>query len=381
MVRRRRTVPSFALLALLGAGTHLAAVEVSALGADGAWHRGNVGADAANLTVGTAVIPLDRLVVARFPATSPASAIDQGVVLNDGDVIAGVVVGMQNGQVEVAGDLVGNKTLPASAITALVLAAAPLRDLAHLGTEPGGVRFANGDRLAGTLTFLNANNAGIDTGKRIVEIPRERLALVRLAGNGARAATTHVRLATGERLSGKVRRADAKTLELEHPLLGAVVLPIALVTTVWSDGGALTALSSLPFTANQAGFLGPAGAATADRTRAGGSLQVQDGSAERGVWTSARSELVWTLDGSAERLVVEVGLDPAQARRGDAVVRVLGDGKPLAEVPLAGGAATVVNVPLAGVRQLTLVTDIGPDGTSTGDHVAWCWPVLVRGAP
>jgi hypothetical protein len=76
--------------------------------------------------------------------------------------------------------------------------------------------------------------------------------------------------------------------------------------------------------------------------------------------------------------VGEVALAPRHAGRGDAVARLVGDGRVLAEIPLAGGTVHHLDVPLAGVRRLSLITDAGPDGVTTGDEVAWSWLTLVR---
>ena len=62
-------------------------------------------------------------------------------------------------------------------------------------------------------------------------------------------------------------------------------------------------------------------------------------------------------------------------------MRVLGDGKMLAEIALADGKPHLLNVALTGVRTLVLQTEAGPDGVTTGDLVTWSWPMLVRGAP
>ncbi len=352
------------------------------LAGDGVVLRGAVTSDGKTLNVGPAMVALERVVAARFAPA--ATTIDQGMVLADGDVVAGVVVSMQNGQLEFASDRFGSRSLPLSAVSALVLAPQTITDLVRVSDEPAGARFINGDRLGGALTFLNPAAAGINNGKRIVELPRERLALLRTATAPPVANTgiqQRVRLVTGERISGTLTKLDTNTLTLKHAVLGNLALPVALVATMWSEGGVLSSLTALPATVTQVGFLGASATPRANGAGNDGPSQVLSGTAEQLIRVHARSELTYVLDGTSDVLVGEVALDARGVGRGDAVVRVVGDGKTLVEIPLADGASHALNVPLTGVRQLSLVTDVGPDGTTTGDLVTWCWPVLVRGAP
>lgn len=381
MTTRRARLAAF--VAVCGLCSALSAAEVTVLAGDGTVHRGAVTSDGKTMRIGAATLALERLVAVRFAPA--AGTLDQGVVLADGDVVAGVVVSMQNGQLELASDRFGRHSLPVGAASALVLAPQTISDLMRVSEEPAGARFINGDRLAGSLSFLNPAAAGLNNGKRIVELPRDRLALIRCAPAPVAATTTaalqRVRLVTGERISGRLASLDAGTLTLTHPVLGNLSLPLALVATLWIEGGAVTALTTLPATVTQTGFLGALAAPRANGAGNDGPLLVPSGNAEQVIRVQARSELVYALDGGSDLLVAEVALAARGVGRGDAVVRVLGDGKVLSEVALGDGAIHVLNVPLTGIRQLTLVTDVGPDGTTTGDVVTWCWPVLVRGAP
>lgn len=376
---------SWRLPLLLGAvlAAPLVAADASVLAGDGAQHKGAITSDGRSLTVGTASIPLDRVVAARFNV-AVAGAVDQGVVLVDGDVVAGVVVGLQSEKVELASDRFGTRTLPVAGVAGLILASQPLTGLARIADEPAGGRLLNGDHLAGVVAFLNPAAAGINNGKRIVELPRERLALVRTGTalaptTVANGAVQRVRLITGERLSGTLTRLDAGTLTLKHAALGDLAIPVALVASLWSEGGALTPLTTLPAKVAQAGFLGPAALPRADGAGNDGPAPVVGGTAEQVLRVQAECALTYALDGNAGALVGEVALDPRAIGRGDAVVQVFGDNQKLAEIALADGAVHVFNVPLAGVRSLVLKTTSGPDQTTSGDLVTWTWSALVRG--
>lgn len=361
----------------------LIAADANVLAGDGTQLKGAITSDGRTLTVGGATLALERLVAARFNNANVANEVDQGVVLADGDVVAGVVLSVQNNLLDLASDRFGTRSLPLTGIAGLILAPQSLTTLARLGDEPAGGRFLNGDRLAGSVAFLNPAAAGINNGKRIVELPRERLALVR-TGTALTAVTTtvqRVRLITGERLSGALTKLDGATLTLKHPALGELSIPLALVASLWSDGGALTSLTTKSATVTQAGFLGPATLPRANGASNDGPLVVLGGTAEQVLRVQAHGALTYTLDGTSDVLVGEIALDPRAIGHGDATVRVLGDGKTLAEIALADGKPHVLNVPLTGVRTLVLQTEAGPDGVTTGDLVTWSWPVLVRGAP
>jgi len=378
---------------LIIAGVPLMAADANVLAGDGTQAKGTATSDGRTLSVGTAAITIDRLIAARFTTSAAAvsSNVDQGVVLADGDVVAGVVVAVQNGQMEVASDRFGSRSLPLANVAGLILAPQSITVLARIGDEPAGGRFLNGDRLVGTVAFLNPVAAGINNGKRIIELPRERLALVRTSSamvvkvsakdSATSSAIQRVRLITGERLSGVLLKLDKATLTLKHAALGELKIPLALVASLWSDGGALTPLTTLSATVTQAGFLGPAALPRANGAGNDGPLPVAGGTAEQVLRVQARCDLAYSLDGTSDALVSEVALDPRASSRGDAIVRVLGDDKVLAEIALADGNPHVLNVPLTGVRKLVLQTDTGPDGVTTGDLVTWSWPVLVRGAP
>ncbi len=370
------------LLLLLLSLKPLIAADAAVLAGDGTQQKGAASSDGRSLTVGPTAVPLDRLVAARFNA-SVAGNVDQGVVLADGDVVAGVVVGLQSEKIELASDRFGTRTLPAAGVAALILAPQSLTTLARIADEPAGGRLLNGDRLAGTVAFLNPAAAGINTGKRIVELPRERLALVRTGAaiSTGNALLQRVRLITGERLSGTLVKLDANTLTLKHAALGDLAIPVALVASLWSDGGTLTSLTTLPAKVAQVGFLGPAALPRAEGAGNDGPAPVIGGMAEQVLRTQAECALTFALDGGSSVLVGGVALDPRAVGRGNAVVQVIGDNQKLAEIDLSDGSAHALNVPLAGVRSLVLKTTPGADQTTSGDLVTWSWPVLVRGAP
>jgi hypothetical protein len=377
---------SFLCAALLGAlgvlgglFSPLSAVDVEALGADGVWLKGAATAADGKLTVGGKAIPLEQLVIARRQAAL-STAIDQAVVLADGSVIAGVVVSLQADQLKLASDQLGELSIPAKQVAAIVLTAQALATLSAEGA-PGAV-LANGDLLPGSTAFINDQAVGINTGKKIVDIARERIALVRLAATRAPAAgpQQYLRLAGGDLLCGRLKSLDAQRAQLETPLAGTVAVPAGLIAALWSEGAALTPLATLAPKVRQVAWFDESWPLKTDRNLLGGFLVVAGRRAERGLACHSRCELAYTLDGGFSALVCEVGLDAAGGGRGEVAFQVFVDGKAAANVALRGNdAPRTIAVPLAGAKLLQLVVDPGVDGRGVGDHADWCWPVLVKG--
>lgn len=380
------TMPSRYSLALLwvicalAAGVaSLSAVDVEALGADGVWLRGPATVADGKLNVGGKTIPIDQLVVARRNLAQ-SSAIDQAVVLADGSVIGGVVVSLQAEQMKFASDQLGELTIPTKQVTAIVLTS---QSLAALGVDgaPGAV-LANGDLLPGNVAFVNDQAVGINTGKKIIDIARDRIALVRLAATRSplTGPAQYLRLAGGDLICGRVKSLDAQRAVVETALAGSVTVPAGLITAVWSEGNALTPLSTLTPKVRQVAWFDETWPLKNDRNLLGGFLSVADKRAERGLGCHSRCELTYALDGSFSGLVCEVGLDFAGGGRGEVAFQVFVDGKALANVALRGtDAPRTIAVSLNGAKLLQLVVDPGVDGRGTGDHADWCWPVLVKG--
>lgn len=367
------------LCVLCGLISHLSAVEVEALTADGTWLKGAATAADGKLSVGGKTIPIEHLVVARR-GVALSSAIDQAVVLADGSVIAGVVVSLQAEQVKLAADHFGELTIPAKQVAAIVFTTQGLAALGA-GGAPGAV-LANGDLLPGSAAFVNDQSVGINTGKKIIDIARERIALVRLATTAPPATGVRqcLRLAGGDLVCGKLTSLDAERVVVETTLAGSLTVSSGLIATLWSEGGPLTPLSTLTPKVRQVAWFDESWPVRADRNLIGGFMSVAGRRAERGLGCHSRCELTYALDGGASGLVCEVGLDAVGGGRGEVAFQVFVDGKALANIALRGGdAPRTIAVPLAGAKLLQLVVDPGVDGRGVGDHADWCWPVLVKG--
>lgn len=144
-------------------------------------------------------------------------------------------------------------------------------------------------------------------------------------------------------------------------------------------GGATTQLSELSLAGIRIGY----GQPQVDADVSGGPLVIGGKVFEHGVGTHARSTWNLPLDGKATRLVGHVGVVTFDERgKGSCEFIVRSGDKVLwnSGVVRNGDAAKAVDVPLAGLREITLeVTEA--DGGNDSDHAAWCCAIEHSGAP
>lgn len=133
-----------------------------------------------------------------------------------------------------------------------------------------------------------------------------------------------------------------------------------------------TYLSDLePAKVTQTGLFDVAFPFRRDRSAAGGPLRIAETNYAKGLGLHSRCELTYDLAGKYASFAATAGIDEAGGNRGRATLRILGDGKELLKpTDIAGGAAAIsVNLNVAGVKQLTIVVDFGPDNLDVGDYV------------
>ena len=81
--------------------------------------------------------------------------------------------------------------------------------------------------------------------------------------------------------------------------------------------------------------------------------------------------MTYKLPGEYSAFAATVGIDAVSGNRGNAVVKIQGDGKDLIEpvTVVGGGDPLPIRCDLAGVKQLTIIVELGADGTDVGDNV------------
>ncbi|MCK6491395.1 MAG: NPCBM/NEW2 domain-containing protein [Planctomycetes bacterium] len=307
-----------------------------------------------------------------------ASWIDQGLVSAAGDVLRGSVEGLAAGSLRLRSDLAGDLALPAERVALVVLAPLPLATAqAEAQSASPGLLLANGSRTAGTVTAIDERTVAVDTGRRVLAIPRERVVAARLASSNARAAGTWVRLANGDRLVGTLAATATGAVTVEG-LCGRRELPPGWLRAGGGGGERRLFLEAVPPAA--ASYLSVAGEAptgAADRAADGGWVVAGGLRGERALAWRCGQEATWELDGGWQRLVALVALEDGP---GAAVFRVDGDGRTLFTSQAQGARqpARPLAVPLAGVRRLRLAVLAPVEGASAGARAVWLYPTVVK---
>jgi hypothetical protein len=353
--------------------TPAAPTEASALTAQGQRTSGEPRFSAGAIALGAASIAIESLVALDLPGDRPGW-IDQGVLLADGQLLRGVPRSLQQDKLDFASDLLGDRSLAADSIAAIAFGPVPAADpLAGTDGSPG-VILANGDRVDGKIAFINDKEVGVDTGRRIAQVPRARIRLICLRAI-APAAGLWLRTGGSDRLRAAAG-ADGFTVQLGGG--DPVKLPLAAVRVAWSEGAQLTPLERLaPASVQRLPEFDEDIAVTVDRFRDGAPLAIGAQRFERGLASRAGCEAVWTQLGGASSLVGEVGVADGP---GAAICRVVVDGKVAFDSGALAGGATPrpFSVPISGAKELRLVAVPANGGDTAGARVVWGWPTLVK---
>jgi hypothetical protein len=125
-----------------------------------------------------------------------------------------------------------------------------------------------------------------------------------------------------------------------------------------------------PIDVQQTALLGQPAPWRRDGMALGGPLRLGMLTYERGIGTLSFSRLEYVLGGRWEVFYARCGIDDAAGPEGDAVFRVLGDGKVLAEVRRRRGEAPEsVRVDVKGIDRLVLET--APGDSYVSDFCDW----------
>lgn len=116
-----------------------------------------------------------------------------------------------------------------------------------------------------------------------------------------------------------------------------------------------------------------------DKSIGGRKIRVNDQDYEKGIGALSGSELVYTLDGTWDRLAGHVGMDDEVGNGGSVMFRVYADGNIIFESPRQTSASVkqLMELNIRGVKELRLVLLDCGDG-SENDHGDWVDVKLIR---
>ncbi len=191
-----------------------------------------------------------------------------------------------------------------------------------------------------------------------------------------------VTLMDGTVWPGQVAVATGTQLEFVTSLQTRLDLPLSHVRRIEFRSDRVVPLSSLAWRdENCEGVLHRPWPVRRDLS-AGGTPMTLDGRRfDRGIGMHSRCEVTFDLDASYETFASWIGIDDAVRPAGNAVFRVIGDGEPLFDSGEVTGRdkASLIRVPVTGVRLLTLIVEYG-QGFDLSDHANWADARLIKAA-
>jgi hypothetical protein len=342
------------------------------------------------LVAGSAqIIPLAQFVQIERqtpPATAQQSFI---LVLLAGDRIAGEPAGYENERLTWRNSLLGELSIPLTAVRAILrreltdksLDEPPLDDMVHL---------ANGDRVAGILTSLDAEGATVSADGVDIQLPLAAVAWIDLAaavqpGGEGQAQIFRVRFSDGSAATVRSVRSEGQRLVMElaggqRPVEQSAVMAIEHLR------GPVSWLSSRkPLAVVQVPYLSAIPWPTRmDASVSGRPIQHGGRTYSRGIGVRAYSRIDFALAGDYRAFQTRYAIaSDARYPYADVTVRILVDDQAVHERKnvRAGQPAQQVVVELpAGASKLSLAVDYG-EGNDTHDHLDWIEPALLREKP
>jgi hypothetical protein len=374
--------------------------------------------------LGTRRLSSHEVLLAQFADPSSATP-HAGVFLRDGTLISGALGSLVGTEASIQAlslnralklkreDMAGafyplplgqDENLPVLQQRVSVLAAlrllqkeGPAVETAPAQLRPGfrnRVVYRNLDALDGRLLRLGEEKALIEMPDGRVAAPqRDLLRLIELQTDPlpppaekdlALGAGVVIRLKPGDVLRGRILKLDEREMALQTAWAGELKLPRESIEALYPSGergSRWSWLSSLhTLRAKHTPVFDAKSPPRVNTSCDGATMRMAGLTCDLGFGVHSRTELTFDLRTFPGRhLVAMVGLDDETRGRGDAVAQVLLDGKEAWNSgPLRPNAQPLhVCVDLGEAKELTLLTDYGPDNDDSGDHVDWAWAALI----
>jgi NPCBM/NEW2 domain len=269
------------------------------------------------------------------------------------------------------------------------------RQLLNTSHSRDRVLLRNGDAIDGLFNALDAKRVEVDVDKKALEVVLDKVAAIALNTDGVNKLKQngvygHVVL-TGDARSNGTRLSlasatctDGSTLQGTTTFGASLRVPLQRVAALdWMQGAAVYLSDLKPAKFEQTPYLGDGlkWPLAVDAAVSGRDLRLDGSVYDKGLGMHSRSRATYALDGAYRRFEAVVGLDDETGREGSAHLRVFGDGKALDlgkdGLLTAKTGPLIVNVSIAGVKELTLEVDFGRRGDVQG-HVDWCNARIIK---
>lgn len=241
-------------------------------------------------------------------------------------------------------------------------------------------RGTNRATLRGVLRGTSAKGLIFERGGKELVVPWDRLVALRTAQSPARPANIAVRLRDGAVLCGRITAGDETGVSLASSVLGTLSLEWSEILRVEVRSERLVLLTDLRMARYEMQpLLGVRVDAGIDHAPGGGPLTLRGQPLARGLVLHSRALAAYEIGGRFRQFAARVAIVDEMRMRGDAAVRVRGDGRVLweAERVRGGEAPRDVLVDIGGVKELTLEVDYGRD-LDLSDQVVFGLARLIR---
>jgi hypothetical protein len=173
-------------------------------------------------------------------------------------------------------------------------------------------------------------------------------------------------LTDGGRITLPLESVDEKVIRA-----GGAVIRREDVTRIEFAGSHVEQLSTMnPVSVDEVALFGKAPRWRRDEMVLGGAMRLNGTIYRRGIGVQAKSRLEFALGGRWERFFAICGIDDAASREGQAIFRVIGDGKVLHEATRRrGDAPATLQIDVTGVDRLVL--EALPGDSYTSDLCDW----------
>jgi hypothetical protein len=342
-------------------------------------------------TVAPVQTPAPAVAATTAPASQPTLNQSVQIQLTDGDQFHAMLQSWANQKVSLHLSAGTSLSLPSTGIAEIWVGDSQQQTKARqLNIEPGPedvALVAKDDGIVavkGLVQGIIGNALVFNYDNQDRKINLSKLVGVLLRSNSPAPITGFHQLVhtdTGDDFSGTVSAIDGNSLVLASPGGATLTLALSSITTIDFLNGRVTYLTDLkPAKVEQTPYFGRVIPYKINQSLNGGPLVLSDGPAARGIAVHSRCVLQYDVRSGFDRFKTRLGFQQPEGHDGRVLARVLGDGKPLYENPDARGdqPPIEIDVPLAGIRTLTLEIDFGND-QDVGDRVVWANPRLLRG--
>lgn len=241
-------------------------------------------------------------------------------------------------------------------------------------------RGQNRATVRGTLRRTSEKGIVFERAGKELVVPWERLVALHTARAAARPAAVAVHLRSGDVFCGRISGGDEHGVTLASATLGSLSAEWPEIERIQVRSDRVVILTDLRMARYEMEpLLGVRWEPGVDRSLTGAALLLGGEPVARGLVLHSRALAAYELGGRFRQFAARVGIADEMQSRGDAGVRIRGDGRVLweAERVRGGEAPRGVLVDVDGVMELTLEIDYGRE-LDLADHVVFGMARLIR---